>query len=87
MRTRSARRARRVRPLVAHAHAQVVEQGQHHVHVEDVGHVLEHDLLVREKAGGQDRQSRVLVAARHDRAGQRAAAPDNQPVLTHVRGS
>ena len=77
----------RVRALVAHAHPEVVEQREHHVHVEDVGHVLEHDLLVGEQAGGQDRQSGVLVAARHDGAGQRAAAPDDQPVLAHVVGS
>ena len=66
---------------------EVVEQRQHHVHVQDVGHVVQHDLLVGEEAGGQDRQSGVLVAARHDGAGQRAAAPDDQPVLAHVVGS
>ena len=76
----------RVGALVAHADAEVVEEREHHVHVEDVGHVLEHDLLVGEQAGGQDRQGRVLVAARDDRAGEGAAAPDDQPVLTHVGG-
>ena len=45
-----------------------------------------YDLLVRQEARSEDRQSGVLVAARHDGAGQRTAAPDDQPVLTHVGG-
>ena len=59
-------------------HAEVVEQLQHRLHVPDVRDVVEHDLLRRQQAAGQQRQGRVLVAGGHDRAGQRHPAFDDE---------
>ena len=56
---------------------------EHRLRVADPRHVVEHDLLVRQQAGGQQRQGRVLVAGGHDGAGQRHAAFDDE--LLHER--
>ena len=63
--------------------AEVLQQGEHRLRVADVRDVVEDDLLVRQQAGGQQRQGRVLVAGGDDGAGQRHAAFDDE--LLHER--
>ena len=61
------------------------EDREHRVDVADPRDVAEHDLLVGEHGGGEDRERAVLVPGRHDRAGERRAAFDDE--LLHQRGS
>ena len=65
--------------------AEVGEQREHRLHVADARDVGEHDPLLGEQAGGQERQGRVLVAGGHDGAGQRHAALDDE--LFHGRAA
>ena len=58
--------------------AEVRQQLEHRLGVADLRHVVEHDPLVREKARGQERQGRILVAGGRDGAGQRHAAFDDE---------
>jgi len=68
---------------------EVTAGAQHHqrLGVADLRHVLEHDLLVRQQAGGEQRQGRVLVAGGHDGAGQRHATFDDELLHKGSRGS
>jgi hypothetical protein len=61
-----------------HAHPEPVEEGEHRLDVANPRHVADHQLLLGEQAGGEDRQGRVLVARRHDLARQRGAALDDE---------
>ena len=56
------------------AHAEVLEQREHRVDVADARDVADHELLLGQQRGRQDRQRGVLVARRHDRARERIAA-------------
>ena len=59
-------------------HAEPLEQGDLGLGVADPRHVGEHELLVGEQAGGDDRQRRVLVPGGDDLARERAAALDDE---------
>jgi hypothetical protein len=56
------------------ARAQIGEEREHRLDVADPGHVVEIDRPVDEQGGGKDRQGRILVARRADRAVQRTTA-------------
>jgi hypothetical protein len=60
------------------AHADVLEQAEHGVHVADPGDVGDHHLLLGQQRGGQDGQGGVLVAGGDDRSGQRRSAFDHE---------
>ena len=59
-------------------HPEPLEQGDLGLGVPDPGHVGQHDLLVGEQAGGEDRQGRVLVPGGDDLARKRGAALDDE---------
>ncbi len=61
-----------------HLGAELGEQLDQGADVLDVRDVVEHDLLVRQERGGEDRQRGVLVAGRSNRALQRTAAVDHE---------
>ena len=67
-----------------HLHAQAHEQLEHRLHVADARDVAHDDLLLGEQGGRQRGQRAVLVAGRHDRAGQRLTAFDHE--LLHGAG-
>ena len=58
--------------------AEVGQQLDHGLDIGDTGHVAQHDVLVGEQRGGQDRQGAVLVAGGSDRAGQWHATLDDE---------
>jgi hypothetical protein len=60
------------------ARAEQLEQLEHRVHVADARHVAHDDHVLGEGAGSEDGQRAVLVAGRHDGAGQRHAAVDDE---------
>ena len=61
-----------------HRCAQALEQCSQHLDVPDARHVVKHALLVGEKAGGKQRQRRILVAVDRELSGKAASAFDNQ---------
>ena len=63
-------------PLAAALHlaADFGDQFQHVAHVDDVGHIFEHHLLIGQDAGRDHRQYRVLVARCSHGAAQRNTA-------------
>ncbi len=63
--------------------AEVLEQHEQRLRVADPRHVVEHDLLVGEQAGGEERQGRVLVSGGDDGARERHPAFDDE--LFHQR--
>ena len=63
--------------------AEVLEQDEERLGVADPRHVVEHDLLGREQAGGEERQGRVLVSGGYDGARERHPAFDDE--LFHQR--
>ena len=58
--------------------AEPLEQRDLGLGVADPRHVGEHDLLLGEQAGGEDRQRGVLVAGGRDLAGKRGPALDDE---------
>ena len=82
--TASACRRSSFSPLQCDLHAKPLEQRDLGLGVADPRHVGEHDLLVGEQAGGEDRERRVLVARGDDLARERGAALDDE--LLHRSG-
>ena len=65
------------------AYARRFGEDEERLGVADPRHVVEHDLLGREQAGGEERQGRVLVAGGYDGARERHPAFDDE--LFHQR--
>ena len=70
--------------LLADRHADVIEDRQHRVNVQDVRDILEDDLLIGEECCGENRQGGVLVTRGGNAAGQRVRALDHE-LLAHGR--
>ena len=62
-----------------------LEQREHRLHVADARHVAQHDLLLGQQRGREDRQRGVLVAGGHDRARERVPAFDDELLHARVR--
>ncbi len=62
-----------------HRHAEIGQQLEHVLDVEDARDVVEDDGFVGQDAGGQHRQRGVLVAQRPERAADLPSAPDDEP--------
>ena len=58
--------------------AELVEQRQHRLHVEDARDVVQNDGLFRQQARGEDRQGAVLVALGPDVPGEPVASLDDE---------
>ena len=74
------------RPEALHVDAEPLDELEHRVDVEDRRDVRERHRRVREQAGRDDRQRRVLVAGGPDAAVQRLAALDHERLHQRLRG-
>ena len=69
---------RHVVTLAANAAAQHLQDLHHALHIGDLRHVMQHDLLLRQHAGSQDRQRGILRSVHPQFARKPPAAADNE---------
>ena len=67
-----------VGPDPGDVHPELLEDRDHRLDVADAGHVAHEHLILGEDARGENRQRRVLVPGRGERAGERDAAFDDE---------